>query len=175
MGPVRASRRLQAVASSLQPVLRMAFPIGADVLVVAINRRGRVIDVRGGAYRVLVGALPVMCREHELRAVETPKTGKRQKRRDQHASARSHETAESNRPPVTRSIDLHGMTVEEARAAVADFLSRALVDGADTLEIIHGIGTGRVRDAIRRALGSIGAVRQVRPHPTNPGVTIVHL
>jgi dsDNA-specific endonuclease/ATPase MutS2 len=40
---------------------------------------------------------------------------------------------------------------------------------------VHGIGTGRVRDAIRRELESIGAVRRVRPHPTNPGITIVHL
>jgi DNA mismatch repair protein MutS2 len=125
----------------------MHFPIGADVIVVAINRRGRVIDVRGDVYRVLVGALPVMCREHEIRAVDT----------------------------VKRAIDLHGMTVDEARTAVADFVSRAVMDGADTLEIIHGIGTGRVRDAVRRALAAIGAVRQVRPHPTNPGVTIVHL
>jgi DNA mismatch repair protein MutS2 len=153
----------------------MHFPIGADVIVVAINRRGRVIDVRGRVYRVLVGALPVMCREHEIRAVDTVKPGKRQKQRHQDGPAPSTDPLHSNGPRIMRSIDLHGMTVDEARTAVADFLSRALMDGADTLEIIHGIGTGRVRDAIRRALGAIGAVRQVRPHPTNPGVTIVHL
>ena len=151
----------------------MHFPIGADVIVLAINRRGRVIDGRGGVYRVLVGALPVMCREHEIRAVDTVKPGKRQKQHHQHGPAPS--TDHSNERPITRSIDLHGMTVDEARTAVADFVSRAVMDGADTLEIIHGIGTGRVRDAIRRALAAIGAVRQVRPHPTNPGVTIVHL
>jgi hypothetical protein len=32
-----------------------------------------------------------------------------------------------------------------------------------------------VRDTVRRVLAAIGAVRQVRPHPTNPGVTIVQL
>ncbi len=155
----------------------MRFPIGADVIVVAINRRGRVIDVRGGVYRVLVGALAMVCREHELRAADTPKTGKRAKpkRRDQPGGSASTDAPESNQPRVTRSIDLHGMTVEEARTAVADFLSRAVMEGADTLEIVHGIGTGRVREAIRRALGAISAVRHMRPHPTNPGVTIVHL
>jgi DNA mismatch repair protein MutS2 len=151
----------------------MHFPIGADVIVLAINRRGRVIGGRGGVYRVLVGALPVMCREHEIRAVDTVKPGKRQQQHHQHGPATS--TDHSNGRRITRSIDLHGMTVDEARTAVADFVSRAVMDGADTLEIIHGIGTGRVRDAIRRALAAIGAVRQVRPHPTNPGVTIVHL
>ena len=153
----------------------MRFPIGADVIVVAINRRGRVIDVRGGVYRVLVGALPVMCREDQVRAAETPKSGKRQNRGDQHGPAESPNPPESTRRRVTRSIDLHGMTVNEASTAVADFVSRAVMDGADTLEIIHGIGTGRVRDAVRRVLGTLAAVRQVRPHPTNAGVTIVHL
>jgi DNA mismatch repair protein MutS2 len=151
----------------------MHFPIGADVIVLAMNRRGRVIGVRGGLYRVLVGALPVMCREHEIRAVDTVKPDKRQKQHHQHGPAPS--TDHSNERRITRSIDLHGMTVDEARTAVADFVSRAVMDGADTLEIIHGIGTGRVRDAIRRALAAIRAVRQVRPHPTNPGITIVHL
>jgi DNA mismatch repair protein MutS2 len=154
----------------------MHFPIGADVIVVAINRRGRVIDVRGDVYRVLVGALPVMCREHEIRAVDTVKPGKRQKQHHQHHQhGPAPSTDHSNERPITRSIDLHGMTVDEARTAVADFVSRAVMEGADTLEIIHGIGTGRVRDAVRRALGTIGAVRQMRRHPTNPGVTIVHL
>jgi DNA mismatch repair protein MutS2 len=154
----------------------MHFPIGADVIVLAMNRRGRVIGVRGELYRVLVGALPVMCREHEIRAVDTVKPDKRQKQHHQHHQhGPAPSTDHSNERRITRSIDLHGMTVDEARTAVADFVSRAVMDGADTLEIIHGIGTGRVRDAVRRALGTIGAVRQVRPHPTNPGVTIVHL
>jgi DNA mismatch repair protein MutS2 len=155
----------------------MPFAPGADVIVVAINRRGRVIDVRGGVYRVLVGALPMICREHELRAADTAKTGTRPKRTrgEQPGAAASPDPPDSNQPRVTRSIDLHGMTVEEARTAVVDFLSRAVMDGADTLEIIHGIGTGRVRDAIRHTLATIGAVRRVRPHSKNPGITIVHL
>ena len=53
----------------------MRFPSSADVIVVAINRRGRVIDVRGDVYRVLVGALTMTCREHELRAVGRRQTG----------------------------------------------------------------------------------------------------
>ena len=149
----------------------MPFPPGADVVVRAINRRGRVVEVRGNVYRVAVGGLSMTCREHELRRVDAtrPAPGTR---KTQASAARSGAAGE---PRVVRSIDLHGMTVEEARTAVADFLSRAVLDGADTLEIVHGIGTGRVRDAVRRELQQIGAVRAIRPHPTNAGVTIVQL
>jgi DNA mismatch repair protein MutS2 len=153
----------------------MPFPPGAEVFVVAIRRRGRVLDVRGDVYRILVGALTMTCREHELREPETTKARERRKRTAPDASTGSVDQAAANEPRVVRSIDLHGMTVEQARTAVADFLSRAIMDGADTLEIIHGLGTGRVREAVRRELRSIGAVRNVRPHPTNAGVTIVHL
>jgi DNA mismatch repair protein MutS2 len=153
----------------------MPFPPGTEVMVVAIRRRGRVLDVRGDVYRILVGALTLTCREHELRAPETTRTRARGTRTAPGPPSGSVDQAAANEPRVVRSIDLHGMTVEQARTAVADFLSRAIMDGADTLEIIHGLGTGRVREAVRRELRSIGAVRNVRPHPTNPGVTIVHL
>jgi DNA mismatch repair protein MutS2 len=141
-------------------------------MVVALNRRGRVIDVRGNVYRVVVGTLTMTCRAGELGAVEpTSRERKHRAPRGPDSAARP----ATHEPPGVRSIDLHGMTVEQARTAVADFLSRAVMEGADTLEIVHGIGTGRVRDAVRRDLTAIGAVRRVRPHPTNPGVTIVHL
>src|SRR4051812_21125141 len=154
----------------------MPFPPGTDVVVIAINRRGRVLDSRGAMYRVLVGGLTMTCRENQIRAVEgTKAAARRQKRPAAHEPTVPARSRASHDPHTVRSIDLHGMTVEQARAAVVDFLSRAVMEGADTLEIVHGIGTGRVRDAIRRELQAIAAVRHVRPHPTNPGVTIVHL
>ena len=150
----------------------MHFSLDSPVVVIAINRRGRVIEARGDVYRVLVGSLTMTCHAEELRAVET--TSRKRTRRPPRASEPTAAQPGSH-DPVVRSIDLHGMTVEQARTAVADFLSRAVMAGADTLEIVHGIGTGRVRDTIRRELTAIAAVRRVRPHPTNPGVTIVHL
>jgi DNA mismatch repair protein MutS2 len=152
------------------------FPPGSDVIVIGINRRGRVIDARGDVYRILIGGLTITCRAHELRAPDATGAARGKTRK----AGRGRDSVEAggsatHEPAVVRSIDLHGMAVEEARTAVADFLSRAVMEGADTLEIVHGIGTGRVRDAIRRELESIGAVRRVRPHPTNPGITIVHL
>ena len=150
----------------------MPFPVQSDVVVIAINRRGRVLEARGGLYRVLVGSVTVTCRENQIRAAAAARPPKSSRK---NAPSSTTVTPASPDARIVRSVDLHGMTVEQARTAVVDFLSRALMDGADTLEIVHGIGTGRVRDAIRRELQSIPAVRRVRPHPTNPGVTIVHL
>jgi DNA mismatch repair protein MutS2 len=76
---------------------------------------------------------------------------------------------------VHASLDLHGLTVDEARNRVAAYISRAILAGLDQVEIIHGIGTGRLKKAITADLKSISAVRRVTPHPGNPGVLIAYL
>ena len=153
----------------------MRFSPGADVIVRALNRRGRVMDLRGAIYHLLVGGMTLRCREHELR--EAGEASPATRRRGRTASASSAHGSErgSSGPLVVRSIDLHGLTVDEARTALADFVSRAVMEGSDTLEIVHGIGTGRLRETVRRELRTISAVRTVRPHPTNPGITIAEL
>jgi DNA mismatch repair protein MutS2 len=153
----------------------MPFSPGADVLVRSLNRRGRVTDVRGDIYHVLVGAMAVKCREDDLRDAGEPKRAARYRGRKASASRNGPSESGSSGPLVVRSIDLHGLTVEEARAALAEFVSRAVMEGADTLQIVHGIGTGRLRETVRRELGTMAAVRAVRPHPANRGITIAEL
>jgi DNA mismatch repair protein MutS2 len=152
----------------------MRFSPGAEVVVRSLNRRGRVMDVRGDVYHVLVGAMALKCREHDLCVAGEPQPATRRRGRKPLANP----TGGSERsagPRVVRSIDLHGLTVEEARTALADFVSRAVMEGADTLEIVHGIGTGRLRQTVRRELRTMSPVRAVRPHATNPGITIAEL
>lgn len=138
---------------------------------IALNRKGRIDEVVGDRYRVGVGALTMVCRDDEIRPVEPEKTGRRAKR----SRAAGFVVGDDATRPVVRSLDLHGKTVEETEAAVIAFVNDALLDGADTLEIVHGIGTGRVRRAAIAQLRQIDAVKSIRPHPTNRGITIAHL
>lgn len=43
---------------------------------------------------------------------------------------------------VRAELDLHGMTALEARAAVREFIARALAEGARCVRVIHGKGLG---------------------------------
>jgi DNA mismatch repair protein MutS2 len=147
----------------------MPYEPGDEVVVLALNRRGRVIDRLGTRYRVAVGPLVSTCAEHELRP---PHSDKRQRRCPAVALPATDTSAPRARP---RRIDLHGYTTEQARTAVLAFVNDALLDGVEEIAIVHGIGTGRVRQAVLDELAGIAAVRHVHPHPTNPGVTIVHL
>lgn len=58
----------------------------------------------------------------------------------------------SGSPPVAHEIDLHGMRVEDAMEMVDRALDQAMVNHLSQLKIIHGHGTGAVRNAIRQML-----------------------
>ena len=153
--------------------LAMPFPIGAHVRVTTIGKSGRVVSVsRGGRYRVLVGAVEVACRERDL---EVPSAGGVRKP-SAPAPPPAPRPAAADRPSDhdrTRlgSIDLHGATVEEALRAVEARADEALRAGLAHLDIVHGLGTGKVRHAVHNLLRAIGAVRYFEVTPGNPGVT----
>ena len=147
--------------------------IGADVLVLTLKRRGVVVEMlKAGVYRVQVGAMTITAADKDL---EAPAPSRKKKRRQTSASAgveRDQRPAGSSSEPA--SIDLHGLTVDDARNRVAGYISRAILAGHEQVEIIHGIGTGRVKAAVTKDLRSLSAVRAVKPHPTNPGITVVY-
>jgi DNA mismatch repair protein MutS2 len=91
------------------------------------------------------------------------------------ASAKS-TPAPASRPTgalATAKLDLRGARVEDALAALEARISAVLLAGGDQLEIIHGVGTGALRDAVRRKLRELPEVRDVRmaEEPGREGVT----
>ncbi len=53
---------------------------------------------------------------------------------------------------ASREIDLRGMRVEDARMEVLAALDGAVLAELPELRIIHGMGTGAVREAVRKLL-----------------------
>jgi DNA mismatch repair protein MutS2 len=63
---------------------------------------------------------------------------------------------------VAASLDLRGARVEEALDALGRYLDDAALAGLDRVTIIHGSGTGALRDAVRAEAASNPLVREVR-------------
>jgi len=55
-------------------------------------------------------------------------------------------------------IDVRGMRVDEALQAVTYFIDDALIVGVGTVRILHGTGTGALRQVIRQYLATVGGV-----------------
>ena len=75
---------------------------------------------------------------------------------------------------VPSEINVVGLTVEEALPAVDKFIDDALLSGLEEVDIIHGIGTGRLREAIGKHLKHHRNVKRFWPKDImKSGVTVV--
>jgi len=79
--------------------------------------------------------------------------------------------------PVSRTLDLHGMTVQRAFHAMSSFLRTAHAEGLRCVEVVTGRGSAEGGGAIRREFPfwlnqpeiRTLVLAAVHPHPANPG------
>ena len=67
------------------------------------------------------------------------------------------------------------MNVEDATRAVDAYIDRAVLAEMHEVQIVHGLGTGRVQQAVHAYLAKCGAVRHFKVSEWNPGATVVYL
>ena len=75
-------------------------------------------------------------------------------------------------------FDLRGLRVDEAVDRVTEALDRAAAQGESALVLVHGLGTGALRDAIRRHLAASPYVHRyaaAAQEDGGDGVTLVRL
>jgi DNA mismatch repair protein MutS2 len=73
-------------------------------------------------------------------------------------------------------IDVRGMRGDEALQAVMYFIDDAVMVGVASVRILHGTGTGALRQMIRQYLGTVNGVRTYRDEHIQfggAGVTVV--
>jgi DNA mismatch repair protein MutS2 len=78
--------------------------------------------------------------------------------------------------PTASEVDLRGMTGDEAETATLAAVDAAFIADRPYLRIIHGMGTGVVRERVRRVVSSDRRVKSFGNAPANQGgtgVTIV--
>ena len=71
--------------------------------------------------------------------------------------------------PPYPGLDLRGLTSDEARARLDQHLSDAVLTGVGTLRVIHGKGTGVLRETVRELLSSHPLVRSHRSAEAREG------
>ena len=70
---------------------------------------------------------------------------------------------------VASSLDLRGARVDEALEALNRYLDDAGLAGLDSVIVIHGMGTGAVRDAVRSTAADHPLVKSIRPGQRGEG------
>ena len=145
---------------------RQELRIGTWVSVRILKKRGTIESISpDGRFRVQVGAFSLYCTANELELCEEPAA----------EQAPSTTFVRTSGNLVPSSIDLHGLSAEEATRRVEDYLSQLALTGGQQASIMHGLGSGTVQRAVHALLSSLSIVRAFRLNDRNPGKTDVYL
>ncbi|NLW16838.1 MAG: endonuclease MutS2 [Firmicutes bacterium] len=147
------------------------FKAGDEVLVKHLGQRGQLLDdpSPSGEVQVQLGALRLTCHVKQLEklVVEKKQTG-----------TSGFNLVNVARTRVPLELDLRGKTVDEALLEVDKYLDDACVAGLATVSIIHGKGTGALRQGVREFISKHQQVKSYRfggPAEGGSGVTVVEL
>ena len=156
-------------APEVPPMLRLA-EAGDTVIVLTMGgAAATVLEVlKDGSLSLQAGAMKLTARQEDVRVTEKEPPARRQEPRTQ-----AHEF-QASKPPLE--LDLRGMTADEALALTEQFLDRASLTHMETVRLIHGKGTGALRNAVRTYLRSCRYVKSFRPGrygEGEDGVTVV--
>jgi DNA mismatch repair protein MutS2 len=150
----------------------MEIKVGDFVEVQKLRKRGVVLEIRSnGKLKVAVGDLTLECPIDELRHASPPAV----LQGPQERSVSSLTRAASKERSKLLEVDLHGLRVKEALAIAEERIDRAILAGVDEMRFIHGIGGGRIKEALHERLSSLSSVREFKVDEMNPGITRVFL
>ena len=150
-------------------------PLGTTVLVTKLKKHGIVTeDLGNGTYKVTIGALSIRVKEKEVTV--TAQAKKESKESSPGPSSRIGIESDALRAgSALQKLDLHGLTVAEALRLLEEHISRAVLAGLNEVEVMHGIGSGKLHDAVQKHLRTLPAVKSFQLNPYNRGVTRVFL
>jgi len=146
-----------------QPLAASEIEDGSVVYVGSVGSDGRILQTGpGDRVTVDVGGIRVTTTVRELgRPRGTQRSEPSQPRRRRQAVSRP------RRVPLQ--LDVRGMTVNEALREVEPYLDQLLRADIRRASILHGKGTGALRDAVRAYLGSCAFVCDFGYSPPNMG------
>jgi len=141
--------------------------IGSKIRLVSLGRCGEIVEGpdRKNRYLVRFGEVLIRCAASDLKVIpqnkkKKPTTPKRTTKMVKGGSLK---------------IDLHGLTRLAATEELERALDRALLEGRDQLEIIHGLGSGALRDLTREFCSRAKNIASYQLSSQNPGQTTAWL
>ncbi len=118
--------------------------LNADGVVTALGESDAEVQI--GSLRVRARLVDLMRKGHE---VESPEEKKKEERK-QSAEGSARASVSTKSPGLE--LNLRGKLVDEGLDELEKYLERAYSAGLLFVRIVHGKGTGRMRDAVRNAL-----------------------
>ena len=137
--------------------------VGDDILVTSYGQRGTLVkQLKDGRWEAQVGLIKMTLEEQEFNLLKAEK--EQQPKRKQVNVVKRANTA----GPRAR-LDLRGKRYEEAMKELDEFIDQALLNNMAQVDIIHGIGTGVIREGVTKYLRRNKHVKSFGYAPQNAG------
>lgn len=145
------------------------YVLGDRVKILSMNREGEVISItKKGVLTVDIGGIKMNLKPQEIEFV-----AKKQKIKPVKSNIRSLKKTTNQ----SYEINVIGQRYEEAMLHVDKFLDDALVQNYSMVRIVHGMGTGALRNGVRKLLDknkSVISYRDGGPNEGGLGATLVY-
>ena len=138
--------------------------VGDEILVISYGQRGSLVkQLKDGRWEAQVGLIKMTLEEKEFNLIKAEKEATQPKKRQVNVVKRSNTSG-----PRAR-LDLRGKRYEEAMQELDGFIDQALLNNMAQVDIIHGIGTGVIREGVTKYLRRNKHVKSFEYAPQNAG------
>ena len=162
------------------------FSAGDTVRIKGLTSVGEIESTDGKMATVIFGGMKTKMRVERLEHAERPKqqTTRAEERNNSIAgsyatvSRDTRDVIDSRKLSFRQDLDVRGMRGDEAINAVTYFIDDAILVGMSRIRILHGTGTGILRQLIRQYLSTVPNVKSYRDEHVQfggAGITVVDL
>lgn len=174
----RSQRKQQKQKTTVQPIFdRNTIEVGDSVRLKGQTSAGTVIELQGKQAVVAFGMLKSTVKVEQLEKVSKGQI-KKEIQKSTFISTQTADEMHEKRLHFKQEIDVRGMRGDEALQAVTYFIDDAIQVGANQVRILHGTGTGILRQLTREYLASVPGVRRFHDEHVQfggAGITVVEL
>ncbi len=132
--------------------------IGSTVRVKGQGGYGQVIEIKKDNVVIALGQFKLPAKLNQLEIVSNNKIKKENRNKNSYIVSSTIEDIRERNLNFKREIDVRGMRGDEALQAVTYFIDDAIIVNVEQVRILHGTGTGILRELIRKYLKTIPAV-----------------
>ncbi|MDY7228137.1 endonuclease MutS2 [Hyalangium rubrum] len=178
-----AAQRAKEARAELYQVVAPApatLKVGAWVRHSGFDKDVEILELHGDEALVAAGVLKMRVPVTELSGSRTAKPQQKfpERNKQEVAMKKATAVAPAEIKATNFRCDVRGMRADEALTEVEEFLDQGMRSGEEAALIIHGHGTGALKQAIRDYLANSPYIRMFRPgesHEGGDGVTVVAL
>ncbi|MBQ9262571.1 MAG: Smr/MutS family protein [Prevotella sp.] len=182
----KTNENTTAEANSKLSTLNSQLKVGDTVRIKGLTTIGKVESIDGKMATVIFGDMRTKMRAERLEHAEESKIqiSKQEERNTNivgaygNASKDTRNVIDNRKLNFKQDIDIRGMRGDEAINAVTYFIDDAILVGVSRVRILHGTGTGILRQLIRQYLATIPNVAHFRDEHVQfggAGITVVDL